>query len=270
MSAKERKRKKEVKPNRGVMPAALGGFVLGALTVLFIVWAYSGFRTEGGLPAASPGGGQAEVSVQPAPAETPPALPANPQPSGPAGSSRPWVQAGPSSPVSPASPAPTPSPGLANPDLRQRNLVLPVQGITPENLQDTFDDARSGGRVHEALDILAPRNTPVLAVEDGRVAKLFTSKQGGLTIYQFDPSETYAYYYAHLERYADGVKEGVTLRRGQVIGYVGTSGNAAPDTPHLHFAIFRLTPEKRWWEGDPLNPFTILGGHASGRVERAR
>ena len=252
-----KKTKKETNTNRGVMPAALGGFVLGALTVLFIVWAYSGFRTEDGLPTASPGGGQADVSVQPAPAETPPTLPAQP--------SRPWVQSG------PASPAPAPDPGAAHPDLRQRNLVLPVQGITPENLHNSFDEARGGGRVHGALDILAPRNTPVLAVEDGRVAKLFTSKQGGLTIYQFDPSEAYAYYYAHLERYADGVKEGVTVRRGQVIGYVGTSGNAAPDTPHLHFAIFRLTPEKRWWEGDPLNPFTVLGGRSSDRVvQRAR
>jgi murein DD-endopeptidase MepM/ murein hydrolase activator NlpD len=268
MSENERR---ERKANRGVMPAALGGFVLGALTVLFIVWAYSGFRTRAGLPALSSDGpgGQTEVMVQPAPAETPPALPANPpggaqQPGSSSQPSRPWVQAG------PASPAPTPSPGAASPDLRQRNLVLPVQGITPENLQNTFDDARGGGRVHEALDILAPRNTPVLAVEDGRVAKLFTSKQGGLTIYQFDPSESYAYYYAHLERYADGVKEGIVLRRGQVVGYVGTSGNAAPDTPHLHFAIFRLTPEKRWWEGEPLNPFTVLGGRGSDRVQAAR
>jgi murein DD-endopeptidase MepM/ murein hydrolase activator NlpD len=268
---------KETKTNRGVMPAALGGFVLGALTVLFIVWAYSGFQTRGGLPAVSsdgqagPGGQAADVTVQPAPAETPPTLPANPpaggaqQPGGSSQPSRPWVQAG------PVSPAPAPDPGAAHPDLRQRNLVLPVQGITPEDLHNTFDEARGGGRVHEALDILAPRNTPVLAVEDGRVAKLFTSKQGGLTIYQFDPSEAYAYYYAHLERYADGVKEGVTVRRGQVIGYVGTSGNAAPDTPHLHFAIFRLTPEKRWWEGAPLNPFTVLGGRSSDRVvQRAR
>lgn len=262
------KTKKETRTNRGVMPAALGGFVLGALTVLFIVWAYNGFRTESGLPTAAPGG-QAQVEVQPAPAETPPALPAAPlTQSAPTGSSRPWVEGGPT--PTPASPAPTPSPGSANPDLRQRNLVLPVQGITPEKLQNTFEDSRSGGRVHEAIDILAPRNTPVLAVEDGRVAKLFTSKQGGLTIYQFDPSETYAYYYAHLERYADGVKEGVVLRRGQVIGYVGTSGNAPPETPHLHFAIFRLTPEKRWWEGDPLNPFMILGGRGSDRVEPAR
>jgi murein DD-endopeptidase MepM/ murein hydrolase activator NlpD len=144
-------------------------------------------------------------------------------------------------------------------DLARRQLLLPVQGIRPEALQDTFTDARGGGaRSHEALDIAAPRNTPILAVEDGKVAKLFTSKLGGLTIYQFDPSTTYAYYYAHLERYADGLKEGDPVRRGQVLGYVGTSGDAPPDAPHLHFAILRLTPEKHWWQGTALNPYPIL------------
>jgi murein DD-endopeptidase MepM/ murein hydrolase activator NlpD len=247
---------REKKASWAVMSAGLGGFLLGALTVLFIVWAYSGFRTADGLPAASPD----KLAVQPAPAETPPPVPAAPPAAsseGP-GSAHPWVQ-GPDQ-ATPPSPAPTPAPGRSNPDLRQRNLVLPVQGIHPEELRDTFAESRSGGRVHEALDIMAPRNTPVLAVEDGRVAKLFTSKQGGLTIYQFDPTEVYAYYYAHLERYADGLQEGGQVRRGQVIGYVGSSGNAAPDGPHLHFAIFRLTPEKHWWEGEPINPFTVLGG----------
>ncbi len=112
---------------------------------------------------------------------------------------------------------------------------------------------------------MAPRNTPVLAVEDGRIVKLFSSQQGGLTIYQFDPQETYAYYYAHLERYTDGLHEGQAVRKGQVIGYVGTTGNAAPDAPHLHFAIFRLTPEKQWWKGDPLNPFEVWRGRRFGR-----
>jgi peptidoglycan LD-endopeptidase LytH len=261
---------REKKANWSVMSAGLGGFLLGALTVLFIVWAYTGFRTEDGLPAAAPGGGD-EVSVQPAPAETPPPLPAAPPAAGSGpGSARPWVQGGPDRPA-PASPAPNPDPARStSPDLSQRNLVLPVQGIHPEDLRDSYAEARSGGRVHEALDIMAPRNTPVLAVEDGRVAKLFTSKQGGLTIYQFDPSETYAYYYAHLESYADWVQEGGRVRRGQVIGYVGTSGNAPPDGPHLHFAIFRLTPEKRWWEGDPINPYPILGGGRSSATAQAR
>ena len=122
----------------------------------------------------------------------------------------------------------------------------------------TYHDARSGGREHEALDILAPRNTPVVAVEDGTIAKLFFSKAGGTTVYQYDPTREYCYYYAHLERYADGLKDGDAVHRGQVIGYVGTSGNAPKDTPHLHFAVFRLTAEKHWWEGTPIDPYDIL------------
>jgi murein DD-endopeptidase MepM/ murein hydrolase activator NlpD len=143
-------------------------------------------------------------------------------------------------------------------ELRKRRLELPVIGLQRDELRDTFDELRGGTRRHEALDILAARHTPVLAVEDGRVAKLFQSKAGGLTIYQFDPTSTYAYYYAHLERYADGLKDGDSVERGQVIGYVGTSGNAPPDTPHLHFAIFQLTDAKRWWQGTALDPYPIL------------
>jgi murein DD-endopeptidase MepM/ murein hydrolase activator NlpD len=148
----------------------------------------------------------------------------------------------------------------ANPfeDLRRRNLALPVEGIKPEDLRDNFSELRGGSRRHEAIDVLAPRNTPVLAVEDGRVAKLFLSDAGGMTIYQFDPTEMYAYYYAHLERYAEGLKDGDRVERGQVLGYVGTTGNAPPDTPHLHFAIFRLTDEKRWWQGTAIDPYPIL------------
>jgi peptidoglycan LD-endopeptidase LytH len=143
-------------------------------------------------------------------------------------------------------------------ELAARNLAIPVSGIRADALVRSYHDARSGGREHEALDILAPNGTPVVAVEDGTVAKLFVSKAGGNTIYQFDPGREYAYYYAHLDRYADGVKEGDAIKRGQVIGYVGTSGNAPKNTPHLHFAIFRLTPEKHWWEGTPVDPYDIL------------
>jgi murein DD-endopeptidase MepM/ murein hydrolase activator NlpD len=143
-------------------------------------------------------------------------------------------------------------------DLAARHLMIPVQGTESDKLVRSYHDPRSGGREHEALDILAPRNTPVVAVEDGTIAKLFFSKAGGNTVYQFDPGRAYAYYYAHLERYADGLKEGEAIHRGQVIGYVGTSGNAPKHTPHLHFAVFRLTPEKRWWEGTPIDPYDIL------------
>ena len=139
-------------------------------------------------------------------------------------------------------------------------LLLPVQGITAAQLQDTFTDARSGGRVHDAIDIMAPRGTPVLATSDGKVEKLFTSALGGLTIYEFDPTTTWVYYYAHLDRYADGLAEGQSLHRGEVIGYVGSSGNASPDAPHLHFEVSRLGPEKHWWQASPANPYPLLGG----------
>ena len=142
--------------------------------------------------------------------------------------------------------------------LAERDLEIPVQGITKRQLVRSFHDERGTSREHEAIDILAPRNTPVVAVEDGTIAKLFLSKAGGNTIYQFDPAGEYCYYYAHLERYADGLREGDHVHRGDVIGYVGTSGNAPKDTPHLHFAVFRLTPEKHWWEGTPLDPYDIL------------
>lgn len=142
-------------------------------------------------------------------------------------------------------------------ELDERNLLLPVDGVDRRDLRPSFTEDR-GARAHEAIDILAPRNTPVRAVTDGYIAKLFTSDYGGLTIYQFDATEKYCYYYAHLERYADGLTEGARVDRGQIIGYVGTSGNAPENTPHLHFAIFALGPEKRWWEGTPVDPYPAL------------
>jgi peptidoglycan LD-endopeptidase LytH len=143
--------------------------------------------------------------------------------------------------------------------LFERALGSPIVGLNASSIQDTFDQARDKGeRKHEATDILAPRGTPVVAVDTGAVAKLFTSKAGGLTVYQFDPSQNYAYYYAHLDRYADGLTEGKVLKKGDVLGYVGTTGNADPNTPHLHFAIFELGPEKHWWEGRPINPYPLL------------
>jgi murein DD-endopeptidase MepM/ murein hydrolase activator NlpD len=142
-------------------------------------------------------------------------------------------------------------------ELAGRDLEIPVEGVSEKQLTRSFSDSRAA-RSHEAIDILAARNTPVKAVESGKIARLFLSKAGGITIYQFDPSERYCYYYAHLERYADGLAEGQQIRKGQVLGYVGTSGNAPRDTPHLHFAIFRLTADKRWWEGTPIDPYDVL------------
>lgn len=142
--------------------------------------------------------------------------------------------------------------------LRQRSLLIPVASVQASDLQDTYLQARGGGaREHEALDIAAPRGTPVFAVEDGSIAKKFTSQPGGLTVYQFDKAREFAYYYAHLDSYAQDLREGMPVRKGQVIGYVGSTGNATPEAPHLHFAIFRLGPEQRWWRGTPLNPFEV-------------
>ncbi|NJC48787.1 UNVERIFIED_ORG: murein DD-endopeptidase MepM/ murein hydrolase activator NlpD [Xanthomonas campestris] len=157
----------------------------------------------------------------------------------------------------PAAPASAASPEAAN---SGSGLLIPVQGISSGQLQDTFTDARSEGRVHDAIDILAPTGTPVIAVADGTVEKLFNSERGGLTVYQFDPNGTYCYYYAHLERYADGLAEKQSIKRGQVIGYVGSTGNADPAAPHLHFEIHRLGPEKQWWKGEVLNPYPVLHG----------
>ena len=142
--------------------------------------------------------------------------------------------------------------------LARRQLTLPIQGLTNRDIQDSFEQGRAAGKLHEATDILAPRDTPVVAVEDGIIQKLFLSKPGGITIYEFDRAGIFCYYYAHLERYAPGLTEGMSVKRGDVIGYVGTTGNAPPQTPHLHFAIFRLGPERHWWQGTAVDPYPVL------------
>jgi murein DD-endopeptidase MepM/ murein hydrolase activator NlpD len=151
-------------------------------------------------------------------------------------------------------------PPVVTPDdldhLRARRLTIPVAGVAREALHDSFAELRDLRR-HEAIDLVAPVGTPVAAVEGGTIAKLFVSVPGGLTIYHLDPTSTYVYYYAHLDRYAEGLHEGQAVERGQVIGYVGVTGNAA-GTPHLHFAISKLGPGKRWWEGAPINPYPVL------------
>jgi len=185
----------------------------------------------------------------------------------PGASAQPTVSIEPSKPGEPPPlvPPPVPSPEAAptlggDPvaDLRHRRLDLPVLGAGREALRDSFDETRGGTRRHEAMDMLAPMNTPVVAVESGIVAKLFRSDAGGITVYQFDPTSTYVYYYAHLDHYATGLTEGKRVARGEVIGYVGVTGNAPKDTPHLHFAIFRLTAERKWWQGTPIDPYEVL------------
>jgi len=153
-------------------------------------------------------------------------------------------------------------------DLVAGRLLFPLPASERGGLRDSFHEKR-GLRMHEAVDIMAPRGTQILAVGDGKIVKLFRSVPGGKTIYQFDATETYAYYYAHLDQYADGLKEGAYVKRGDVIGYVGSTGNAPANAPHLHFAIFKLGPQRQWWKGEPIDPYPyfakpISASQASG------
>ena len=140
--------------------------------------------------------------------------------------------------------------------------LIPVQGVHASQLKSTFNEGRAG-HLHHAIDILAPRGTPVLAAVDGTVRKLFVSGAGGITLYEYDLAGERSYYYAHLDGYAPGIREGLALRRGDVLGYVGTTGNAPATTPHLHFAIEVLPPTKEWWKGEAIDPYPILTTPAS-------
>lgn len=145
--------------------------------------------------------------------------------------------------------------------LASMHLLIPVEGVAPAQLQDTFKDARSEGRVHDAIDIIAPRGTPVLAATDGRVVKLFNSVKGGITLYQLAAvDEHYVLYYAHLERYVEGLAEGHVARRGETLAYVGDTGNATPGNTHLHFQLYRVADPKHFWTGENLNPYPLLRG----------
>jgi len=138
------------------------------------------------------------------------------------------------------------------------NLIIPVVGVRPEQLSDTFTDARSEGRVHDAIDIPAAAGTPVVAATDGEIIKLFQSERGGTTIYQLSPDKKLVFYYAHLQRYADGVVEGKFVKQGEVIGYVGDTGNAGAGNFHLHFSISIVSDPRRYWEGTNINPYPLL------------
>lgn len=138
------------------------------------------------------------------------------------------------------------------------NLIIPVAGVGADQLRDTFNAARSEGRTHNALDIMATRGTPVVAAADGLIRRLMYSDKGGITIYQLSTDGKLVYYYAHLDRYADGVVEGKEVRQGEVIGYVGDTGNAGAGNTHLHFAAWMISDPKKFWHGDNLNPFSLL------------
>ena len=142
-------------------------------------------------------------------------------------------------------------------------LSVPVAGVAPTQLMDTFTHARGSGRRHDAIDIMAPRGTPVLAAAEGRVEKLyFSNGGGGITVYVRSPDARWMYYYAHLDGYAPGLAEGQQVRRGALLGFVGSTGDASPEGPHLHFAVNAMVPGERWWQGSPVNPYPLLKGGA--------
>jgi murein DD-endopeptidase MepM/ murein hydrolase activator NlpD len=214
-----------------MVAAVAGGFLAGAITV-FVVWDLPNLTH----PANSSDQPGAEPSIAAS------------------GRDVPFARADPPSTV----------PSVATvdadpvPELRRRQLELPVRDAVRRDLRDSFDEERGSSRRHEAIDIRTARNTPIVAVEGGTIARLFESRAGGTTVYQFAPANQYVYCYAHLDHDADGLKEEDVVRRGQLLGYVGTSGNASKDAPHLHFAIFRLTEKKQWWHGVPIDPYEVL------------
>lgn len=168
---------------------------------------------------------------------------------------------------SPPMPAPRHAAG-ADSDARpeRASLIVPVAGVRADQLADTFTQARSGGRVHDAIDIMAPRGTPVVAAASGTVEKLFLSNAGGNTIYLRLPGGRTIHYYAHLDSYAPGLAEGQAIRRGAPLGRVGSTGNASPDAPHLHFAVIATDPGRKWYEdGRAINPFPLLAGPRGAR-----
>src|SRR5215510_3028539 len=166
--------------------------------------------------------------------------------------------------ASPALPTPVPptlnaSPGLQIPEgMAPNNLIIPVAGVRPNQLRDTFSESRAEGRVHDAIDITAPLGTPVLATADGTILKLFQSERGGITIYQLSTDYRFVYYYAHLDRYAEGLTEGHFAKQGETIAYVGDSGNAGAGNHHLHFSVALISDPKHYWQGVNINPYPLL------------
>ena len=226
------------------MRIVLGSLALLVAVGVLVVW-LAGISRNGQQevltlskpsPPTNNSGGALSTPTQPTP-EASPALPVPTSPASP----------GPTSP-----PMPTPEGALPN------NLIIPVAGVRPDQLRDTFSESRSEGRVHDAIDIAAPLGTPVLAAADGTIIKLFHSERGGTTVYQMSSDQKFIYYYAHLDRYAEGLTEGRIAKQGETIAYVGDSGNAGAGNYHLHFSVALVSDPKRYWQGMNINPYPLL------------
>jgi murein DD-endopeptidase MepM/ murein hydrolase activator NlpD len=230
------------------------GFVLGAVCAVVAMLNLSGRKA---IPVVVQGTPLRATSVAAMDSPSPPMAATTVQPPVAATTAIVQDQAAPAAPASVVEAAPDIS-GL--PVGAISGLLMPVVGVKPADLVDTFTQARQARGVHDAIDIMAARGTPVVAVNDGEVVKLFDSVRGGLTVYQFGPQQKVVYYYAHLDRYAPGLAEGQMLHRGDPIGFVGSTGNASAAAPHLHFEIGVLGPEKHWWQSRPINPYGRIIG----------
>ena len=228
-----------MRPRRG-----RGGFLSLVFAAWFVAGALTGWWLRGGPPRSLPSGAirATDAVLQ---AASPHAV---------------VSEAAPPTEVigEPTDSAAIPRPADAIDELASRRLRPPIDDTKFEKLKGMFAETRGSDRLHEAIDILAPKGTPVHAVEGGTIAKLFYSRAGGITVYEFDPDQRFCYYYAHLDRYATGLETGQRVSQGDIIGYVGTSGNAPANTPHLHFAIFALDANHHWWQGRALDPYLVF------------
>ena len=143
----------------------------------------------------------------------------------------------------------------------RRQIIVPVAGADMTRVEDSFNDPRDGDRVHRAIDILAARGTPILSADDGRILRMTTSALGGISMYTIDSEQRIVYYYAHMDHYNDAMSPGKSIAKGDTLGFVGTTGNAPKDTPHLHFQVMRWPADGRYWNGEPIDPFELLVGH---------
>ncbi len=241
-------------PRGRLLGVFLLGLLAGALALYYFLWRTGGLtpghplaRTTADLASGS---GEAAPRVA-SPAETPSPVASPPEATATSGK----LLA-----VSDVTPPPVGFTPLAGFTLGREPLVMPVEGARAADLRDSFGEARGAAGRHEAIDISAPRGTVVVAAVDGWIEKLLTSEREGLTVYEFDSDRGYCYTYAHLDRYAEGVKEKQLVRRGDRLGYVGFTGDAPAEAPHLHFAILKLGPGKQWWIGTPVNPYPFLLG----------
>lgn len=199
------------------------------------------------LPACA-GYGPVDPAGRPAPARTPPAVSVVPPIDDDSSSGAPLVE------------------GDAAGYLASRGLLVPVAGVDAGRLRDSFGAGRDGGaRQHNAIDIMAPRGTPVLAADAGHVIRMSRSALGGITVYTTDPHARLVYYYAHMDGYHERLAEGMPIERGDTLGYVGSTGNARADEPHLHFQVMRMPADRRrYWDGEPINPFGVLVAGSAG------